>query len=283
MIRYPISAPELVALINAQNRTWIARAQIRTTQYVTAGEYTGGTDFWGDIKQVYITLQHEKCAYCETKLQGAVLASKVHEVEHYRPKTSVKAWPNNPGWKVGAFSKTGYYKLAYHHLNYAIACTRCNSTLKSNFFPIRGKRDVHNPDPTTMQGESALLLYPISSVDQDDPEDVITFNGVLAVPKHSAGPAYERAVTNIEFFELNHQDLTSRRAQEIIGLWVALEAAASTATSAALKKIAQRLVSSLCSPQSQFTSCASSFRRLYQENHPAASEIADLIAQSLPE
>ncbi len=85
MIRYPIASEDLLALINARNATWISRAEARTKDYAATGDYTGGTEFWGQIKQVYITLQHEKCAYCETKLQGAMLASKVHEVEHYRP------------------------------------------------------------------------------------------------------------------------------------------------------------------------------------------------------
>ena len=196
MVRYPVGRQELIDLINTKRPTWIGRAQTRTAAYALARDYTGGSEFWGEIKDVYIQLQHEKCAYCETKLQGAQYASKVHEVEHYRPKQSVKAWPNlnltylanfQAAWATGAESQVGYYQLPYHPFNYAIACTRCNSTLKSNYFPIRGPRDVAGSDPTQMYGESALLIYPISDIDED-PGDLIT--GL-----DSAG-----AVANVEIF-----------------------------------------------------------------------------------
>lgn len=284
MIRYQILENDLVARINAQNKTWLTRAKARTLEYTQAKKYTFGTDFWGDIKQVYIDLQHEKCAYCETKLQGCVLASKVHEVEHYRPKSSIKAWATDQHWTwpLGAANDAGYYKLAYHYFNYAIACTRCNSTLKSNYFPIRGVRDIHNADPRKMLGESALLLYPISDLDGDDPEDIITFDGVLAVPKQATGLAYERAATNIEFFQLNHEDLTSRRAQELVNLWIALDSIASGVTSPAHRKMTLRIVDALCSEHSQFASCTRSFRTLFQNSPESAQKIADLLSQTLP-
>lgn len=289
MIRYSISLYDLVNRINALKPTWIKRAYERTQLYITAKDFTGGTDFWGEIKSIYIELQHEKCAYCETKLQGAMLASKVHEVEHYRPKQSVAAWPNNnisywagfkPSWPVGQESKTGYYKLAYHPLNYAIACTRCNSTLKSNYFPVRGKRKTAGDHPSKMLAELPLLVYPISSVDPDDPADLITFQGVLAVPKHSSGAAYERAITNIEFFQLNHEDLTSRRAQEISKLWMALEEVSNPRSKKSGEK-AKKIAANICSPSSQFTSCMNAFRKLYQNNYVEAEQIADLIIDAL--
>lgn len=283
MIRYPILEKDLIAQIKERNKTWLSRAKARTGTYVAAGKYTGGTEFWGQIKTVYIALQYEKCAYCETQLQGSVLASKVHEVEHYRPKSSIQAWPIHLNWATGAASATGYYKLAYHHFNYAIACTRCNSTLKSNFFPIRGHRDVQGSDPAQMGNELALLLYPISTVDVDDPQTIITFDGVLAVPAQQNGHAYERAVTNIEFFQLNHEDLTSRRALALIELWVALEALAADKTDVATRKVAQQLVTFKCSAQSEFTACNLAFRQLYQSDYNAAKQMALLLAQALPE
>lgn len=287
MIRYPISEAELIKRINLQNKNWIRRAKSRTESYIDAGEYNSDEgEFWGLIKQVYIDLQHEKCAYCETKLQGAVLASKVHEVEHYRPKSSVKAWPNRAieywknfpdEWPTGDASDSGYYRLAYHHLNYAIACTRCNSTLKSNYFPVRGPRDFQSLTPTDMQAESALLLYPVSSVDPDDPEDIITFDGVLAEPAHSEGPAYERAVTNIEFFQLNSQDLTSRRADCLRALSLALDPGGSPSQ----QREKAKFTKALCGEQSPFSACARAYKRLHEENPQRAAEIAALLFDEL--
>lgn len=288
MIRYPIDVNALIDKINAVNPTWIARAFKRTQVYTAAKKYTGGTDFWGEIKKVYIELQHEKCVYCETKLQGAVLASKVHEVEHYRPKSNINDWPNDrfeawknfkPTWSVGAANNIGYYALAYHPLNYAISCTRCNSTLKSNYFPVRGIRDPDGHDPFAMTAEEPLLLYPISTVDTNDPQDLITFEGVLAVPKQANGPAYERAATTIAFFQLNHEDLVSRRKEQLLGLWIALEKLKNPESDKA-RKLAQLVVDGLCSPKAEFSSCMNSFMNLYLTDFSKAVSIVDKIIEA---
>ncbi|MFL1478340.1 HNH endonuclease family protein [Pseudomonas grimontii] len=282
MIRYPILEADLVAQIKIEKKSWLKRASTRTAVYVAAGGYTGRSEFWGEIKGVYITLQHEKCAYCETKLQGSELASKVHEVEHYRPKSSVKEWTHSRGWATGSNSTIGYYPLAYHYFNYAIGCTRCNSTLKSNFFPILGPRDVRNINPANMQLEQPLLLYPISSIDKDDPQDIITFDGVLPIPKRKKGRAYKRAVVNIEFFKLDHEDLTSRRAPGLVSLWVALQSVANPTTGPKDREAAEKIISYRCSPQSEFSACFCAFRQLYHTNFARAQQLAHLLVDTLP-
>jgi hypothetical protein len=291
MIRYSITLQDLVNNINATKPGWITRAHARTQTYTAVSRYTGGTDFWGEIKSVYIALQHEKCAYCETKLQGAVLASKSHEVEHYRPKQSVNAWPNHnivhwadfhPAWQVGGASPTGYYALAYHPFNYAIACTRCNSTLKSNYFPVRGPRDVHGHDPSAMTGEQPLLLYPISTIDPDDPADIITFDGVLAIAKHKSGAAYERAETTIAFFQLNHEDLVTRRSEEIIDLWMALEQLANPSSAASAVR-ARKVMRGKCSPRHEFSACMNAFKVLYDTTPARAEEIVVNLVDAMPD
>lgn len=288
MRRYAVERQALIDLIQQERPTWITRAQQRTSAYAAAQDYTGGSEFWGEIKNVFVKLQHEKCAYCETKLQGLRFASKVHEVEHFRPKQSVKAWPNTnleyladfvPPCNTGAESAAGYYQLAYHPFNYAIACTRCNSTLKSNYFPVRGARDPGGADPSQMGGEDALLVYPISDID-DDPTDLITFDGVLAVPKHDGGPAYERAVVTIRFFQLNHEDLTTRRASILAQLWLNLENLEEN-PSPALRQKLLRAVDRACSPSSEFSACMNAFRERFRADRAAASllgEMADRLA-----
>lgn len=283
MRRYPVGRQELIDLINAERPTWIPRAQARTAQYAAARDFTDGSDFWGEIKNVYIRLQHEKCAYCETRLQGPKFAIKVHEVEHFRPKQSVKAWPNTnlehlkdfvAPCPVGDGSATGYYRLAYHPFNYAIACTRCNSTLKSNYFPVRGQRQVHGNDPSHMYGEDPLLVYPISDLD-DDPQALITFRGVLAVPKHLAGPEQERALITIRFFQLNHEDLTTRRAAILAPLWLNLEAL-SALPDGPLAHEQQMVVDRACGPHGEFSACMNAFRELFAVDREAARKLGAL-------
>lgn len=280
MIRYPIPRQELIDRIRACQPNWIGRAEARTAAYARARDYVGGAEFWAEIKQVYIDLQSEKCAYCETKLQGAALAKKVHEVEHFRPKAGVAKWPNLSvsHWKLfvppcpmGRQSTKGYFRLAYHPFNYAIACTRCNSTLKGNYFPIRSRRQVTSGDPSSLYAESPLLPYPISDLD-DDPAVLITFDGVLAVPTDQAGPNWERAYTTINFFQLNHEDLTSRRAHLIAGLWYVLEA--SRRGGAKARQDASKHLDVACAAGGEFSSCATAFRRLYEADRAIAAEKA---------
>jgi hypothetical protein len=286
VIRYAVEEQVLLERINQLDGKWLDKAAVRTQAYIDAHEYTGGTNFWADIKKVYIELQHEKCAYCETKLQGAMLASKVHEVEHYRPKQSIKAWPNRTiehwrefthDWPVGEGEDRGYYKLAYHPLNYAIACTRCNSTLKANYFPIRGRRDIHGEHPRSLADELPLLLYPISDIDRDDPSDIITFEGVLAVPVESEGPRFERAVTNIAFFQLNHEDLPSRRASELVKLWPVLNANAQAGGGS--DPFTNAVVQFMCGDQAHLSACMRAFKCLHSTDPDLAREYAQLAGQ----
>lgn len=289
MTRYPVGRQELLDLIQAARPTWIGRARTRTALYAQARDYTGGSEFWGEIKSVYIRLQHEKCAYCETKLQGMELASKVHEVEHFRPKQSVKAWPDaaltyldgfQPPCSLGEASPNGYYKLAYHPFNYAIACTRCNSTLKSNYFPVRGRRNVRGSDPSRLSGEGALLVYPLSDID-DDPANLIAFDGVLAVPTSQHGPEFERALTTIWFFQLNHQDLTSRRAEMLGQLYLNLESLRSAPASPISAQV-NGVVDRVCSPSGQFSACMRAYRALFASDHAAARAKGELALQMQP-
>jgi len=288
MVRYAITRACLIALIARERPKWIARARERTAAYARAARYTGGSEFWGEIKNVYIRLQHEKCAYCETRLQGAVLASKVHEVEHFRPKQSVRAWPDPrlahlsdflPPCATGDASASGYHRLAYHPFNYAIACTRCNSTLKSNYFPVRCERDVAGGDPSRMYGEGALLIYPLSDID-DDPRDIITFDGVLAVPADADGVGYQRAVTTIAFFQLNSEDLTLRRAGILLALWMNLQFLAGRPP-AASRAVLQAAIERACAPAGEFSSCVAAFRRKFDTDRPAADRIGRLVNRLL--
>jgi hypothetical protein len=282
VIRHSVAPGDLIARINAAKPTWMARARQRTAEYVSAGSYTGGSEFWGEIKGVYINLQREKCAYCETKLAGSSYAIKVHEVEHFRPKASIKAWPDpakpylqnyTAPCATGTGNVRGYYRLAYHPFNYAIACTRCNSTLKSNYFPVRGRRRIAGADPSALESEQQLLVYPISNID-DDPSKLIDFDGVLAVPRRRTGFEYERANVTITFFQLNHQDLTTRRAQCLWPLFVSLEARAAGAPNL-LVKDAQSAIQLACESGSEFSACMSAFVRLHANNRTGARQRAE--------
>ncbi len=281
MIRIAVDEAGLLERIGAHDPRWLEKASLRTAQYRREGRYVPGSEFWGDIKAVYIALQHEKCAYCESRLAGSALASKVHEVEHFRPKSRVSAWPPTrgkgavgyvPPCRVGNPSSRGYYLLAYHPFNYVIACTRCNSTLKADFFPVRSRRRTGASTPSTANAEEPLLVYPLGSLDKD-PARLIRFDGVLAVPRRQRGPDYARGAVTIAFFQLNHQDLTSRRARLLGGLWLALRTRDAPGLPADLVELQQQAIDQACHPRGEFAACARDFVRLHRRDRARADEL----------
>ncbi|GAB2858828.1 hypothetical protein GCM10027277_29140 [Pseudoduganella ginsengisoli] len=288
MIAYPIDPAELIARIEQEKPGWLARARDRKDAYAQARAYVEGGEFWGEIKGVYIALQHEKCAYCEMKLAGKAYAAKVHEVEHFRPKSRLRAWPGDikrlkgytPPCATGGASATGYYLHAYNPFNYAIACTRCNSSLKSDYFPVRGTRNFREEDAGLLRSEDPLLVYPIAGLDVD-PAELITFIGVLAVPVHAAGPLYERAEVTIRFFDLNHEDLTTRRAEVIAALYLALRGKELAADAADIRDFSDGIARYL-SPATGFSACAAAYYALYQKDRSLAVQIGREAQKLLP-
>lgn len=283
MIRIETTKQTLYDAIAAEKPNWLQLAGDKTAEFKAKGAYVASSDFWGDIKNVYIDLQHEKCAYCETKLAGKVLSSKVHEVEHFRPKSRIRKWPGKakkgatpfvPPCPVGSESDNGYYLLAYHPLNYAIACTRCNSTLKSDYFPVRGKRNIKGGDPSKLLSEDPLLIYPLGDLDAD-PADLIRFEGVLAVPAKTKGKNFQRALITIEFFQLNHEDLTTRRAQIIAVLWRALRTVDAALLPDDLREDSQEAIDAAMAAPGQFSKCARDFVALYETDKDTADKYGE--------
>ena len=211
MIRYPIKVSEIRRLIRDTSGSWFRRANERTETFRRAQEYHESSNIWGEIKSVYMQIQHNKCAYCERQLEDPKHGKIEHDIEHYRPKDSVDVWPSeriiderrlNYDFDTGDGWTEGYYLLAYNNLNYATACKVCNSTLKSNYFPIEGNRGPQSDNPRELRSEKPYLIYPVSNIDTD-PERLITFEGIIAIPKGRSGHRFRRGRVTIDFFDLN--------------------------------------------------------------------------------
>ena len=110
MIRYEIKLPaitnpgldaelaELHRRVTEIDPTWLGRAKERTDIFEKKGTYSEEfgkcNPIWSAIKGIYIDLQKSKCAYCETILRPPKDDGNiVQDVEHFRPKNSVKPWP----------------------------------------------------------------------------------------------------------------------------------------------------------------------------------------------
>jgi hypothetical protein len=228
MIRYPTTEAALLSQIDAASPTWRSRAADRTKGILKAKRYDEPAGIWSEVKPVFMSLQRNKCAFCERRLEGLPYGRIEHDLEHFRPKSEVRVWPTDElraargihyPFATGSANANGYYRLAYAPLNYAAACKPCNTTLKSSFFPVRGRRQTKASEPRACASERPLLIYPIGDVD-DDPEALISFHGIRCQPVHPSGDSYWRALVTIEFFSLNVRDeLLYQRAQQIVTLF----------------------------------------------------------------
>lgn len=113
------------------------------------------------VKSALKRVQHDKCAFCEAKFVN----DDAH-VEHFRPKGMVQQWP------LGPISYPGYYWLAYEWSNLLLCKSTINSSLKRNFFPLRG-RVTRNMNHLGANVESSLLIDPST----ENPRDHIRFHG----------------------------------------------------------------------------------------------------------
>ena len=112
MIRYPITLAELEALVDAASPGWRAKAATRTAGFSAAGRYEEASSIWSQVKSAFMKLQHNKCAYCERALAAIDHGGSIeHDLEHFRPKSSVVIWPggNEFAFPTGAASSAGYF------------------------------------------------------------------------------------------------------------------------------------------------------------------------------
>lgn len=286
MIRYSITRPDLEAAIELAKRGWLEKAKQKTDAFRLAGDFNepASQNTWSQIKSAFIKLQKNKCAYCERQLGNDRRSRIEHDVEHFRPKSSVKLWPDAGGplkykFVTGDASEKGYYLLPYNIFNYTTACKTCNSTLKTNFFPVGGARITNTDDFTALKAEKPLLIYPLGDLDAD-PETLITFQGVLPVPKVSRGDKYRRARVTIDLFELDtREDLLQQRAAIIDKLWLAHSVLQLPGVPDEMRADAQRILDLAQSPGSAHTNCARAFIKLCRTDEAKARKFKDLAAQ----
>lgn len=220
MIRYPFDIAKVEAAITALDEKWLQKARQRTTKLVAQGRYEETSAIWSKVKPVFMKLQHDKCIFCEQRLEGGPYGPVVWDLEHFRPKSNVAAWPNATRHPdivyndLGSESKTGYFWLAYDLRNYAASCKVCNTIFKLNWFPVANARAT--AANTDLSAEGALLCYPLGDLDED-PEDLVNFVLTTAVPKHQDGDRNLRGRVIIDFFGLNKRDHIHRARAQMIG------------------------------------------------------------------
>ena len=111
------------------------------------------------VKEALRLTQHGKCCFTEAKFVN----DEAH-VEHFRPKGKVDHWPSGPS------SYPGYYWLAYEWSNLFYCKSMVNSSVKRNFFPLRGQMQ-RNRNHLENYVEANVLIDP----SKEDPRLHIRF------------------------------------------------------------------------------------------------------------
>ena len=271
-------AAKIKVKVEDKKVTWIEEAIRRTGIYKKDKKYSEPPkQNWSLIKGIYMKLQANKCAYCEQKLEGG--EKKIaHDVEHYRPKKNVLVWPDKKKSKKFNFTfplgdaADGYYLLPYNLFNYTTSCKVCNSQLKRDYFPVKSKRVNNSDTPTTLKREGAYLIYPLGHFDDDDPEDLITFNGIKPIinPNIKDEHKRNRAAVTIAFFELDLRDtLLKQRAEVIERMFDAFNDQYTHPDPERRKQAAKKLARWQL-PSSEHSSCARAFFKVCQTDLPTA-------------
>lgn len=274
MIRYPAAIRSIEEEIRAISPNWLRNARRRAARFRSIRAYRERTSSWSVVKPVYMEIQHHKCAYCERTLESEEQGKIEWDVEHYRPKRNVEAWPN-PGlpkrlsyqFPTGRQSAKGYYLLAYNLSNYIASCKVCNTSHKLNYFPIgSSRRSLSTTNPSALRRERPFIPYPIGTIDED-PEGILTFRGYICVPVADSGHRRRRALVTIDLLGLNDRDnLMQKRAEIIVSTWEMLESLRATPNA----PVPTLWIQMVTSARSNHTNCARCFVREYNQDRATA-------------
>ena len=293
MIRIQVTLAVLFARIDQVAPTWRAKAATTREENRGARKFVQSSPSWSDIKPVYVQIQRGKCAYCERRIASGPRLRKAlydFDVEHFRPKNRVEAWPTKRlaeerrlRYDVEVSTGTprvGYYLLSHEPLNYLVACKPCNSGLKANYFPVASQHNLSGETPSAWAEEWPYLIHPLAGLD-DDPEDLIAFHGVLPqqVELDSALHDHWRARITIDFFHLDHESLVRERAELLVSLFLALRVAGNQSLAEDDRTMAKRLIASLTGPDGAHSSCCRAFASLFVSKRDEARLIAEAASE----
>jgi hypothetical protein len=281
MIHYNISLKDIKLLVDATVPNWQRRAWLRTQKLIRRKSYYEKTQIWSEVKPIFAEFQHQKCIFCEQKLEGGQTGYIQHDLEHFRPKGTVEPWPVDKAaygytFSTGDRHAAGYYLLAYHLGNYASACKVCNTLFKLNFFPIAGTRIQDGMEPSDYASENAYLIYPIGDKDTK-PTELITFVGYKALPVHEVGPEYERARVIIDFLGLNREWLQYSRSWALLAVWETWQNYKEG------KPFSERTLNSFSSEYAPHTNCVNAFLRLCETDVVAARALVPMFQNKIEE
>ena len=145
-----------------------------------------------DVKATLRQAQHDKCAFCESKITHIGYG----DIEHFRPKGAVRQRETDP------LQYPGYYWLAYEWNNLFLSCQLCNQRFKGNCFPLHNPKHRVRSHRGNLSKESPLLIDPTGL-----PESYLTFVREVTISKNKSAIG----IATIEVLGLNRDELLNRR------------------------------------------------------------------------
>ncbi|NJK32857.1 MAG: hypothetical protein HC927_10860 [Deltaproteobacteria bacterium] len=282
MIRHEVSDDDLCRLIIEESPTWLERAAASTDAHASAKCYSCDAPSWSEIKTVFMTVQRNKCAYCERPLEDPKYGKIEWDIEHFRPKNTMRPWPAGKiaverrldyDFETGAELPKGYYMLAHSPHNYVATCKPCNTPLKHDWFPIEGRRVQDSRDIRAYDAERALLPFPLGQHGVR-PEEVVSFEGLAAIPRVQAGYLHRMGRVTVDFFDLNGREtLLRQRAEVIKTLWLAF-IVIEHVPQGRDRTIAEKVLAGAAENEAPHTNCARAFVTLCRKDPDHARALA---------
>jgi uncharacterized protein (TIGR02646 family) len=171
-ITKPRQPPAILKTTGKAKRRGLSTAFTRFAEDYVRGDkrfnFENGVYAHESVKKALIAAQHDKCAFCESKITHISYG----DVEHFRPKKAYRQNAND------ALTTPGYYWLAYEWDNLFLACQLCNQRHKGNLFPLANPAGRATSHKHNTELEQPLFIDPAL----DDPEEYISFRREIPYP-----------------------------------------------------------------------------------------------------
>ena len=156
-------------------------------------EFDSGIYSHSEVKTALRKAQHDKCAFCESKVTHV----SPGDVEHFRPKAGYRQKPRDP------LVRPGYYWLAYEWSNLLFACPLCNQRFKKNHFPLANPARRARSHRDDVGREKPQLIHPVI----EEPTEFLEFREHFL---HAIG-GNPRGRATIRILGLNRVEIAERR------------------------------------------------------------------------
>lgn len=168
--------------------------------------FDGGIYGHRSVKDALREAQHDKCAFCESKISHISHG----DVEHFRPKAGYRQDPEDP------LVQPGYYWLSYEWSNLFFCCQLCNQQFKGNRFPLAKPARRAKSHRDDVSQEEPLLINPAI----ENPGDFLEFREYVIHPIDGD----PRGKATIEILGLNREKMAEKRLDVLVKLKALLKA-----------------------------------------------------------